>query len=331
MIFLKNDKIDLQKWYALFNISEFATPFQMPEFYQFCQDSTGYNAQAFAMENEGIYKALVVVTIQKEEGIKSYFSKRGIVFGGPLLENITTEELIFFLNEVSSHLNRKVIYIETRNFFDYSPFTDAFKRTGWIYEPYFNFRLSLETLSKESLMGLFTSGRRREIKQSMAEGASYSRCIDSGEISQVYEILKELYNQRVKLPLPALEYFIGLHNHRLIQVFIVKHSGQIIGGSFCPTLPGKAIYTYYYCGLRDYNKKIFPTHLAVYAAMEYAIENRIPVIDFMGAGKPGIKYGVREYKAQFGGDLVEYGRWKKILNPTLYNLGVWGLGILKKL
>ena len=52
----------------------------------------------------------------------------------------------------------------------------------------------------------------------------------------------------------------------------------------------------------------------------------------MGAGKPGDGgYGVRDFKAEFGGKLVEYGRFKCILSPVLYRIGEIGVNIIKKL
>jgi len=50
----------------------------------------------------------------------------------------------------------------------------------------------------------------------------------------------------------------------------------------------------------------------------------------MGAGKPNEEYGVRDYKSQFGGDLVAFGRYLKVLNPLLYRVGKVGLKILSK-
>jgi lipid II:glycine glycyltransferase (peptidoglycan interpeptide bridge formation enzyme) len=38
----------------------------------------------------------------------------------------------------------------------------------------------------------------------------------------------------------------------------------------------------------------------------------------MGAGKPDEDYGVRDFKAQFGGTLVEHGRFLKVNNPLIY-------------
>jgi lipid II:glycine glycyltransferase (peptidoglycan interpeptide bridge formation enzyme) len=63
--------------------------------------------------------------------------------------------------------------------------------------------------------------------------------------------------------------------------------------------------------------------------MEYAVQNDIPVFDFMGAGSPDDQYGVREFKARFGGDMVDHGRFTRINKPLLYNVGKFGLGIMR--
>jgi len=114
-----------------------------------------------------------------------------------------------------------------------------------------------------------------------------------------------------------------------MKVFLVKHQGKIIGSSFCP-FDNNGIYTFYYCGFRDYHKRISPTHLSILAAMEFGLEKGIPKFDFMGAGKPGIPYGVRDFKKQFGGEEVEHGRFIEVLNPFLYKLGEFGIKILSR-
>ncbi len=51
----------------------------------------------------------------------------------------------------------------------------------------------------------------------------------------------------------------------------------------------------------------------------------------MGAGKPQEDYGVRDFKSQFGGELVEYGRFIHVRNSLLYKIGKLGVKILKKI
>ena len=63
---------------------------------------------------------------------------------------------------------------------------------------------------------------------------------------------------------------------------------------------------------------------------QYGFKNNLRKFDFMGAGKSNEDYGVRDFKAKFGGELKEHGRFIKINNPFLYSLGKLALGLIKK-
>ena len=50
----------------------------------------------------------------------------------------------------------------------------------------------------------------------------------------------------------------------------------------------------------------------------------------VGAGEPGVPYGVRDFKSLFGGDLVEQGRFLCVCKPWLYKIGVLAVKLLKR-
>jgi len=188
-----NNKIDRNLWNDLLNQSEFASPFQTPEFFDFFNQNVNMQAKVFAVGNNVVYDALCVLTFQKEKGLKGFFSRRAIIYGGPVLsENIKQEELEYLLIEMSNYVKRKVIYVETRNFFDYSQYKDVFLKSGWHYIPYLNFQLNLVGLNKETLLSKFKYNRRREIKQSISEGTTYGLCDNIDELKHVYSILRTL-------------------------------------------------------------------------------------------------------------------------------------------
>ncbi|NCQ12406.1 MAG: GNAT family N-acetyltransferase [Bacteroidetes bacterium] len=283
------------------------------------------------MEQEGKLTSLVVVTLQKEHGIKEYFSRRGIVYGGILISENNEESLKFLLKHLNNFYRNQLIYIEIRNNFDYSIFKSAFQLNNFNYQPHFNVQLKTENTSMEAILSNMKYNRRREINISFKEGAEVNEAQNENEVIALFDILKDLYTTKVKLPLPNLNYFIGLYKSKIGKVFIVKHHNKVIGGSFCIFHQGMSINTLYYAGIRNYHKKIFPTHLAIMGVTEFAIRNNLKMVDFMGAGKPGKEYGVRDYKLEFGGELLEHGRYLKIINPILYNIGKLGLKLLAKI
>lgn len=327
---IMNYEIDQKMWDTLIAHSRFTNPFQIPSFYNIINSIQGYSAEAVAIEDQKRILALVVVVIQKENGLKAYFSRRGIIYGGPLYSPDRPEALTYLVKSINSILGQKTIYLETRNLFDYTSEKSVFKEFGWNYIPYVNYQIHLQGRDLPSILSGMHYNRRREIRMSLEEGARYEECSNEVDVKAFYTILRNLYRDRVKLPLPSLDYFMAFFRSGTAKIFTVKHRDEVIGGCFCPVLPGHSVNTLYYCGERHYHRKIYPTHLAVLAAIEYGISHGIPLLDFMGAGKPGIEYGVRNYKKEFGGVQVEYGRFLKINQPALYCLGKFGLTVLSK-
>ena len=326
-----NNLVDKLKWESIFNLSNFKSPFQSLAYFDFINMVAGMSADVFAIEENDEYTSLVVVTIQKEKGIQSFFSRRGIISGGPLVANNKINSSILLMDFISKYYKRKLIYLEIRNYFDFSSFSQAFFTKNWSFLPYLNFVLSIENKSLNDLLQGMKYNRRREIKLSLDRGVIYKECKSESELLSLYRILKDLYLTRVKLPIPNVDYFLKLWKSSIGKVFIVEHDGKVIGGSFCAFLNKTSIYTMYYCGIRNYDKKIFPTHLGIIAAIEFGINNNCKTLDFMGAGLKGEEYGVRNYKQEFGGELNEFGRYRKVLNPFLFKIGLIGLFFIKKL
>ena len=104
-----------------------------------------------------------------------------------------------------------------------------------------------------------------------------------------------------------------------------------------PSLQGRAgerlgtVYEWFECGRDAEYEKQYPSVMATYAGMAYAAEHGIARCDFMGAGVPGVPYGVRDFKERFGGKMVEHGRFLYIAKPILYQIGAWGVKIMKGL
>lgn len=149
------------------------------------------------------------------------------------------------------------------------------------------------------------------------------------QLKQFYLILKDLYKTKVKKPLPSFEFFKKFYElDGAGKYLFVEFNGIIIGGIMCPVYRN-TIYDWYMCGLDSEFKAQSPSVMATWAGIEYAAKNGLKYFDFMGAGKPDDNYGVRKFKSKFGGKEVRYGRYLRINNKLLYNVGKLGLKILK--
>jgi lipid II:glycine glycyltransferase (peptidoglycan interpeptide bridge formation enzyme) len=171
--------------------------------------------------------------------------------------------------------------------------------------------------------------RRRQVKKAIGNGATICEAQSEQEIRDWYQILQQLYREKVRTPLFTEEFFLEFYRKGWGKYLLVKHEGKVIGGMMCPILESRAIYEWYVCGLDEDYREQYPSVMATYAAIEYAKEYGLPLFDFMGAGKPDANYGVRDFKKEFGGEVVEHGRFLCIRKPILYAIGKLGVRILK--
>lgn len=327
------DRIKQDAWSNLVQSSPVASWFQTPEAYRFFDSLSFLEAFCVAVENDGVLKGVAVGYIQKDGGkIKQFLSRRAIINGGPLLANdVTNEELVALLVAVKNYLKRKAIYIESRNFNDYSDWKQIFENNGFVFQPHYD--VVVETSSVEAINKKLDRNRKRNIKKAIENGLIIESEPNDSDIEAFYAQLQKLYSTKVKVPLYPIEFFRKLSKQNSSRFFLAKNNeGLIIGGLVCVLLTSKSMYAWFACGEDAKFKNLSPSVMVNYAGICYAAENNIPKFDFMGAGKPDDGgYGVRDFKLKFGGELVEYGRYDYICNHILYNIGKLGVKLLKKL
>lgn len=327
---LSYSEIDRAEWGALVAGAETATWFQTEAAYLFFASlPTMMHPFAYGVAEDGVLKGVVVgfVTVEQSRW-RQFFTRRAIINGGPLLaEDISTEALRLLLRRLREEVSKEAIYIEMRNFNDYSRWKDSFEACGFAYQPHLNFHLDC---SEESVIQRnMHESRRRQVRKGLASGAVIEEAKTEQEVRDFYRILEQLYRRKVKTPLFGLEFFLAFFRQGRGKYLLVKYEGKVIGGIMCPMLEGRTIYEWYVCGLDELYREQHPSVLATYAAMQYAAEHGLPRFDFMGAGKPEEDYGVRAFKAQMGGQLVEHGRFLLIAIPLLYRIGVLGVAWLR--
>lgn len=324
--------IDTKAWEDLSSTSPVASWFQTREAYDFYDNLTFLEAFALGVENEGRLKGVVVGYIQKDGGrLKQFFSRRAVVIGGPLLDNsITKEELSILLDALKSELKRKTIFIETRNFNDYSPWRQVFETCGFAYEPHYD--IWVDTSDMEVVNEHLGKSRKRDIRVSFRDGATIVMQPTLEQVRAYYLILSDLYKNKVKTPLFPFSFFEQLYRLPSSAFLLVEFEGKVVGGTVCVGLQDKVLYEMFACGMDSVHKNIFPSEVATFAGLQYAAEHDMSRFDMMGAGSPDDGgYGVRDFKLKFGGELVEFGRYKHVCNRLLFGIGKLGVKLMKKL
>ena len=332
MRIVEGKHIDPQAWALLVNYSPVASWFQTPEAYAFYASLSFLETFAYAVEVDGQLKGVVVGYIQKDGGkIKRFLSRRAIVLGGPLLaDDISDEELSLLLGTLKNRVGKQVIFVETRNFNDYSRWRTVFQKCGFQYQPHYD--IHVDTTSLDVVNEHLGKSRKRDIRVSMRDGASVVANPSLAQVRELYGILKTLYETKVKTPLFPADFFERLYALDSSAFLLVEYDGKIVGGTVCVGLSGVALYEMYACGEDGVHKTIFPSEVATFLGLQYATEKGYPKFDMMGAGKPDDGgYGVRDFKLKFGGELLELGRYMHVCKPLLFQIGKLGVKIMKKL
>lgn len=340
MKILSINDINRDEWSRLVSSSTTGTWFQTPEAYDFFASMPELfrpfaigicNLKSETINAQSSLRAVCVgyVTVEKSV-LKQFLTRRAIIVGGPCFaDDCINEEVSLLLSTLRQQLSTDAIYIETRNFNDYSRWKSAFAAAGFDYMPHLNFHV--ETSSVVVVDANLGKSRKRDIRTTIREGVSVIEQPTDEQVCEYYKVLDNLYRIKVKTPLFPLSFFLALNKHKDGRLLLMEYQGRIIGGTVCVEQANRCVYEWFVCGEDGVYPHVFPSSYATYAGIKYAAEHGCARFDMMGAGKPDEAYGVRDFKAKFGGTEVEHGRFLCITKPLLYRIGVIGVKILKKL
>ncbi len=299
------------------------------DLYQKSDDFTPYYCLAINRQNAKIIAGFLFVIQKTPFPLIGKWLKRSLIIGGPLLPQKGAKVFQGLMQTYTSFVKRRAIYSEIRNIHNWSHFVDEFRESGFKYEPHLNYFVPLKnedlSLSKSKI---------RQVKKSLEQGAHIIENPDLEQVRRFYNLLRNVYTKRIKKPMPSwsfFEAFFQLQKEANIgKYLLIGYRDEIIGGIMLPVYNGKTVYEWYVAGDDKQYKKLYPSVLATWAGLNFAKENNYSSFDFMGAGFPNIPYGVREFKSKFGGQLVNYGRFRKIHYKSVYYLAQAFISLRKK-
>ena len=316
-------------WDELVVGSPTASFFQTPECYDFFDSLSFMKPFVYGVsENDMLVGVICGYIISDGNLLKQFLSRRAIICGGPMLHpKISSKALSALLYATKAGLKNRAIYLEFRNYNDYSTYKSVFEEVGFEYIEHLNFHVA--TPNEDFALMQLNTTKRRDVRLTRKSGADWFETKSQRDLVDYYTLLEHLYKIKVKTPLYPIEFFEKLVQLPNGKLFVVKYEGKVIGGSVCVILAGRIVYEWFVCGQDGRVKNVFPSTVATWAAIQFAAQNGINRFDMMGAGKPGDDYGVREFKSKFGGELVENGRFIFVYNSILFKIGKKGVDLYK--
>ena len=253
--------------------------------------------------------------------------KRCEVYGtGEYLDGTLNREELF--GQMLEHLTREVsdrcFLVEFRNLstalFGYR----HFRRCGYFPINWLRIYNSLHDLTPEERLD---PRRKKLISRALKRGVTVGPAETKEETDTFLKLLKNNYSSKIRKHFPDLHLFHLLtgqdSHHEKGRIFLVKHHGKVIGGSFC-IYSDTSAYLCFSVGLRKTYARFAPGTMAVWAAICHAHKHGYRHIEFVDAGLPFTKAGYRNFILSFGGKQVSTRRWFRFrwqwLNRLLFRL-----------
>ncbi|GJQ60485.1 MAG: GNAT family N-acetyltransferase [Candidatus Scalindua sp. AMX11] len=327
--------LNKESWHKFLIEHPNANIFHTPEMFEALNRAHGYQSTLWATVNDqGTILALFIpVQITLKKGILSHFTTRSVVYGSVLCSPRDEGEraLDYLLRDYLNQDNHNSLFTELRNLCDLTTVLPVLDKWGFVYEGHLNYLNYLNCPLDKIMSNLSRSTRQKISRELRRDRVSISEINKRNQLTEWYTLLQKTYAV-AKVSLAGISLFEAafdiLYPRGMIKFLLARVDG--IGAACSVELIYKdAIYGWY--GGMDRNFSYYhPTEMLTWHILKWGVENGYRVYDFGGAGKPDEEYGVRDFKAKFGGTLVNYGRNIRIHHPLRLKLSKSGYAVYRR-
>jgi serine/alanine adding enzyme len=128
------------------------------------------------------------------------------------------------------------------------------------------------------------------------------------QIPAYYDLLLQTH-RRANFPLADVSLFYAIYDilvpKGMAKMLFACVEDQYVAASL--EMPYKDVIYSWYSGYDSAYSKTYPNDILVWYILEWGAKNGYSYFDFGGAGAPDEPYSPREFKAKYGGKLVNYG------------------------
>ncbi len=328
------DSISTDQWAQFVHSHAKGTIFHTPQMYQvFCGARHHKPLMLAALDHAGeVLALLVAVRVQTLPNPLGQFSSRSILYAEPLCRATPdgASALAALLAEHDARLGGQVLFTEVRALSEAGSERGALEQCGYLHEDYLNFLVEL-TQPHETVWGRLTSDCRRRIKSNQKKGMEIRDITAAEGVDILYDLLSLTF-ERAQIPLADKSLFTGaleiLKGYNQVRIFVALHNGEPVGADISLAYRER-VFAWY--GGADRHAGLYPMESLNWNGIEWAQRQGYTLYDFGGAGWPHKPYGVRDFKAKFGGRLVNYGRYRKVYSPFKLTLAEKGYESLRKM
>lgn len=314
------DSLDETTWRDFVSSHPLGNIFHTPEMFQVFARTRGHKPLLWAAVDEDERPLALVLPVQITlfDGPFRHFTTRAIVYGSVLYETCPRgrEALDALLRTYVRH-TKGVLFTEMRNLTDLNPIQPIFREHGFEYEEQLNYLIWLDRPSEEVLRNISRRTRKR-IRRGLRQGEVVVREVQGREEVALFHDLVSRSYAAARVPLAHVSLFEAafdlLYPRGMVKFFLAWIGQECVAASaelaFKDTIFG------WYSGVDRAYSSYVPNELLMWRVLEWGSNNGYHVYDFGGAGRSDEEYGVRDFKAKFGGELVSFGRNAHVHSPA---------------
>jgi len=307
--------------------------FHTPEMFQVFRRTRRHRPTLWAVTDEDacLLALLLPVQITLLDRLPR-LTTRAVVYGSVLYapRSRGQEALALLLRTYMREVNGAPLFTELRNLSNMEAVQHILCAHGFAYEDHLNYLIDLKHPPEVVLQNI-GSRTRKHIRRGLRRGHIVVEEVrDREQVLICYDLLHQTY-RRARVPLADRSLFEAafdlLYPRGMVKFWLARVGNTYVGTSV--ELLYKDVMYGWYGGVDRAYADYTPGELLMWHILKWGVENGYKVYDFGGAGKPGEEYGVRDFKAKFGGRLVSFGRNTCVHSPRLLWLSKHGYGLLR--
>jgi hypothetical protein len=214
-----------------------------------------------------------------------------------------------------------VAYTELRHLADVRGILPLLDKQGFKFEGHLDYQINLGR-SVEEVFQDIGPRTRKNIRRGLNKGhVSIQEVREKKQVATCYEILSRTYGA-AHIPLADISLFEAAYDLLVAKGmvrFLLAYVNQTPVATSIELIHKGTIYGWY-GGVDRRHNSYSPNELLSWHILKWGVENGYKLYDFGGAGKPGERYGVRDFKAKFGGSLTCFGRSTYAHKPLIFRV-----------
>jgi serine/alanine adding enzyme len=314
--------IDRRKWEEFVTSHPEGSILQMPWMYDVHGETRHQRAKGlFALDGERLVGLMVVINFWNAVFPISYFTRRQVVYGGPLVIDNDKGVLLALLETLVKETGWKAVFSEIRNSRLGLPLKPIYEEAGFYYESYLSVIVDMSR-KPEELWASLSLERKKNICKMGEVNYTIRDLSGVSDMLQVWRILRCSIGERGR-PIPHRSLFYAVNQSEVFKSHLkikgMEIDRKIRGVILILTLGDKATIWFEGHCLPVGKEWLYDGFL--WGVIQELQTEGIRFLDLGKGGRPGRDFYIRQYKKSYGGMIKETGRYIYIHNWLLWGLG----------